>query len=40
MRLRLHEHPEMMPLFITPFLGPELFPAEVYSDEALAAVFA
>lgn len=39
-RTRLREHPELMPIFITPFVGPEHFPAEAFSDAAMAAIFA
>ena len=32
---RMKERPELMPLFITPCLGPEYFPAEAFADVCL-----
>ena len=39
-RQRLERQPELLPIVITPFLGPEHFPAEAFSDTALAALLA
>ena len=39
-RQRLRAHPELMPIFITPFLGPEHFPGDAFSEATLATLFA